>query len=192
MRKHIITIFALTSAFLAVAELRQQFMFSADGVTSGSSLRDLPSQGVNLKTRQVVIGLHALPNSERVKCGWYQLDYQQKPDTNHYWKATNYVFQADGTVRNNWTEYTPKARPERYSKLSIIERLEQMNGSEEGRNKWTEVKAKIEDLGLMDKWNACTYIQGDDPNFVAAKPMIAAFLGMTEKQLDDWLSNCRY
>ena len=191
MKKSIIVICAAL-AFSAGAELRNQFMFSADGVTKGSSLRDLPSQGVNLVTHQVVIGLHALPNSERVKCGWYQLDYQQKPDTNHYWKATNYVFRADGTVRNTWTEYRPPARPIKYSKLSIIERLEQMNGSEEGRNKWTEVKAKIEELGLMDKWNACTYIQGNDPNFVAAKPMIASFLGMTEKQLDDWLSKCVY
>ena len=192
MKKSIIVICAVTLALVASAELRNQFMFSADGVTKGSSLRELPSQGVNLVTHQVVIGLHALPNSERVKCGWYQLDYQQKPDTNHYWKATNYVFRADGTVRNTWTEYIPPARPIKYSKLSIIERLEQMNGSEEGRNKWTEVKAKLEEMGLMDKWNACTYIQGNDPNFVAAKPMISAFLGMTEKQLDDWLSSCVY
>ena len=191
MKKSIIVICAAL-AFSAGAELRDKFMFSADGVTKGSSLRELPSQGVNLVTHQVVIGLHALPNSERVKCGWYQLDYQQKPDTNHYWKATNYVFRADGTVRNTWTEYRPPARPMKYSKLSIIERLEQMNGSEEGRNKWTEVKAKLEEMGLLDKWNACTYIQGNDPNFVAAKPMISAFLGMTEKQLDDWLSKCVY
>lgn len=191
MKKSIIVICAAL-VFSAGAELRNQFMFSVDGVTKGSGLRELPSQGVNLVTHQVVIGLHALPNSERVKCGWYQLDYQQKSDTNHYWKATNYVFRADGTVRNTWTEYRPRVRPMKYSKLSIIERLEQMNGSEEGRNKWTEVKAKIEELGLMDKWNACTYIQGNDPTFVAAKPMIAAFLGMTEKQLDDWLSKCVY
>lgn len=190
MKKSIIVICAAL-VFSAGAELRNQFMFSADGVTKGSGLRELPSQGVNLVTHQVVIGLHALPNSERVKCGWYQLDYQQKPDTNHYWKATNYVFQTDGTVRNTWTEYRPPARPMKYSKLSIIERLEQMNGSE-GRNKWTEVKAKIEEMGLLDKWNACSYIQGNNPTFVAAKPMIADFLGMTEKQLDDWLSKCVY
>lgn len=190
MKKSIIVICAAL-AFSAGAELRDKFMFSADGVTKGSGLRELPSQGVNLVTHQVVIGLHALPNSERVKCGWYQLDYQQKPDTNHYWKATNYVFRADGTVRNTWTEYIPPARPMKYSKLSIIERLEQMNGSE-GRNKWTEVKAKIEEMGLLDKWNACSYIQGNNPTFVAAKPMIADFLGMTEKQLDDWLSKCVY
>lgn len=192
MKKIIVSVFALAFALVAVAELRQQFMFSSDGVTPGSSLRDLPSQAVNLETHAVVIGLHALPNSERVKCGWYQLDYQAKPDTNHYWRATNYVFNAEGTVRNVWTQFTPKPKAERYSKLSIIERLEQMNGSAEGRNKWTEVKAKIEEMGLMDKWNACTYIQGDDPNFVAAKPMISAFLGMTDKELDDWLSKCRY
>lgn len=192
MKNIIVVICAVTLALVASAELRDKFMFSADGVTKGSGIHELPSQGVNLVTHQVVIGLHALPNSERVKCGWYQLDYQQKPDTNHYWKATNYVFRADGTVRNTWTEYRPLARPMKYSKLSIIERLEQMNGSEEGRNKWTEVKAKLEEMGLLDKWNACTYIQGNDPNFVAAKPMIADFLGMTEKQLDDWLSKCVY
>ena len=54
------------------------------------------------------------------------------------------------------------------------------------------VKAKIEEMGLLDKWNACSYIQGNNPTFVAAKPMIADFLGMTEKQLDDWLSKCVY
>lgn len=192
MKKYI-ALSAIAIALAAGAELKNQYMFSADGVTPGSSLRDLPCQAVNLETHQVVIGLHALPNYYRAKCGWYQLDFTVKPDTNHYWRVSDYVFNStNGTVRNTWVEYTPPARPERYSKLSIIERLEQMNGSEEGRNKWTEVKAKIEEMGLWDKWNACTYIQGDDPNFCAAKPMIAAFLGMTDKQLDDWLAHCRY
>lgn len=189
--KKLVIIAISAVALVSVAELRQQFMFSSDGTTPGSSLRELPSQGVNLETHQVVIGLHALPNSERVKCGWYQLDFQQKPDTNHYWKATNYVFQADGTVRNHWTEYAPPVRPEHYSKLSIIERLEQMNDDSHG-NKWLAMKAKIEEMGLLDKWNACTYIQADDANFVSAKPMIASFLGMTSKELDDWLAKCIY
>ena len=44
----------------------------------------------------------------------------------------------------------------------------------------------------LDKWNACTYITGDNPIFVAAKPQIAALMGMTVKELDDLLATCKY
>lgn len=179
----------IASIILAVVT---QFMFSPDGVTQGSPLRSLPSQGVSRTTGKVVIGLHGLDDIARMDCGWYRYTPVAKPDTNHYWRVTNYVFSATGTVKNVWTEYTPPVKPERYSKLSIIEKLEQLNGGEGYETKWAEVKAEIERLGLLDKWNACTYIQGDDANFIAAKPRICQLLNMSVKQLDDLLAGCRY
>lgn len=179
----------ITSVILATT----LFMYSPDGVTEGSNLRSLPSQGVSRTTGQVVIGLHGLDDLARMDCGWYRYFDIPRPDTNHYWRATNYVFTVTGTCHKVWTEYKPQPKlNEKYSKLSIITELEKLNGENGYENKWLEIKAKLEELGLTDKWNACTYIQSDDPNFLAAKSRIAQLLSMTEKQLDDFLDKCRY
>lgn len=187
MKKTLLVLAAL-AAFAALAD---KFLFSADGVTQGCTPRELPSQGVSLTTHKVVVGLHALDDLARKDCGWYRLIETQKPDTNHYWRCTNYIFNANGTASKVWSEYTPPARPVQYSKYAIIEKLEQMPGTT-AANKWIEVKAAIESQGYLDKWNACTYITGDNPVFVAAKPQIAALMGMTVKELDDLLATCKY
>lgn len=181
MKKMIVIAIAAAS----MALFADQFMFSRDGVKPGSGLRELPSQGVELKTGRVVVGLHALDDIQRMACGWYRYEANPKPDTNHYWRVTNYVFAATGTVRAVWAEYTPKARALRYSKLDILEKLAEMG-------KWTQVKAAMEASGYLDRWNACTYIAADNERFLAIKPAIAEILGVTEKQLDDMLKECIY
>lgn len=161
------------------------WMYSRDGINPGSKLRELPSAGVNLETRKIVVGLHALTDAERMACGWYRFAGNAKPDTNHYWRVTGYTFTATGTVYAVWSEYTPKARPLRYSKFAIIEALDAMG-------KWDAVKAAIEQAGFTDRWNACTYIEGGNPRFQEARPQIAAVLGMTIKELDEMLERCTY
>lgn len=187
--KKLVTIAICLSALLSLAD---QFMFSADGVTKGSGLRECPSQAVDLKTGEVVVGLHALTDAQRASCGWYRFVPVPKPDTNHYWRVKSYVFAPVGTVSQVWEQYTPPAKKLKYSKLSIIEKLEAMNGQNGFANKWEEVKAAITASGFIDKWNACTFIAADDPNFLAIKPALASILQMTDKQLDDVLSSCQY
>ena len=178
--------FTIVIAALAVfGALADQYMFSRDGITKGSGLRELPSQGVELATGRVVVGLHALDDLSRMACGWYRYEANPQPDTNHYWRVTNYVFSATGTVAAVWTQYTPKVRPLCYSKLDILEKLAEMG-------KWADVKAAMESSGYLDRWNACTYIAADNERFLAIKPAMAEILGVTEKQLDDMLEECVY
>ena len=172
MKKTLLVLAAL-AAFAALAD---KFLFSADGQTQGCSPRELPSQGVSLTTHKVVVGLHALDDLARKDCGWYRIIETPKPDTNHYWRCTNYTFNANGTASKVWSEFTPPVRP----------------AGTTAANKWIEVKAAIEAQGYLDKWNACTYITGDNPVFVAAKPQIAALMGVTVKELDDLLATCKY
>ena len=173
------------AAFAVLGAMADQYMFSRDGVTRGSGLRELPAQGVELATGRVIVGLHALDDMGRVACGWYRYEANAKPDTNHYWRVTNYVFSATGTVSAVWAQYTPPARPLRYSKLEILEKLAEMG-------KWAQVKAAMEASGYLDRWNACTYIAADNERFLAMKPAIAEILGVTEKQLDEMLKECLY
>ena len=176
---------AIIIAACAMLGAADQYMFSRDGVTKGSGLRELPSQGVDLKTGRVVVGLHALDDIGRMSCGWYRFEANARPDTNTYWRVTNYVFSATGTVRAVWAPYTPPARALRYSKLAILERLAEMG-------KWADVKAAMESSGYLDRWNACTYIAADNASFLAIKPAIAQVLGVSEKQLDEMLAECIY
>lgn len=170
---------------LAIVLAVIQFMYSPDGVTQGSGLRSLPSQGVSRTTGRIVVGLHALTDDVRADCGWYRYTEVPRPDTNHYWRVTNYLFRAEGTVENIWSQYTPKPRAVNYCKADIISGLAELG-------KWEDLKAAIENADMMDLWNAATFIPADDPRFIVAKPLVMQILGMTEKQLDDFLKGCIY
>lgn len=167
-----------------------QFMYSPDGITSGSGLRSLPSQGVSRTTGNTIVGLHGLSDIQRADCGWYRYAPVAKPDTNHYWRVTNYVFHATGIVQNVWSEYSPKPRAKNYCKADIIAKLSRMGFGE--TNKWQILKGAIEEAQMMDLWNAATYIPADEPAFIKAKPLVMDVLGMTEKELDDFLELCIY
>lgn len=187
--KKIIVSFA---AFLIAAPiaLALQVIYSEDGINAGSSLRECPSQGVSKTTGKVIIGLHGVDDLTRMDCGWYRFLDLPKPDTNHYWRATNYVFTATGTCYKVWHEYHPKKKAINYCKADIITGLSRLGFGD--TNKWEVLKAAIEQAGMMDLWNAATYIPSDDPRFLAAKPDIQQVLGMTEKELDDFLATCEY
>lgn len=168
-----------------------QVIYSHDGITSGSTIRECPSQGVSRSTGNVIVGLHALTDLQRMDCGWYRVVQTANPDTNHIWIATNYTFTAEGTASPIWVERKQKIRAAKYSKYAIIVRLESVE-AEGGSNKWDVVKGVLEQSKLMDKWNSCTYISADDVNFIAIKSHIQATLGLTEKELAAWLENCKY
>jgi hypothetical protein len=49
----------------------------------------------------------------------------------------------------------------RYSKLKLIR-------AAKNAGKWEELKAAIAAMGMEDEWQACQYIQSDDPAYIAA------------------------
>lgn len=184
---------ALSAALAANAANAFQAVFSADGATAGSSARECPSQGVDLATGKVVVGLHALSDARRAACGWYRLVPSPRPAATNgvHYVATGFSFSADGTCSPVWTARPVPARPARYSKLLIVRALKAMPDAG-GGTKWDALKAKMDEMGILDEWSVCTWIAGDDPALVAAKPALAAFLGMTEAALDALLGKCLY
>ena len=188
--RHVGFVFATAVAAFAapLASHALQAVYSADGATAGSSVRECPSQGVDLATGKVVVGLLGLTDARRAACGWYRV--ADEPPGAGY-RATGIVFSADGTCRRTWEERKAPVRPARYSKLAIVRALKAMDAGD-GTTRWDALKAKMEELGILDEWSVCTWIAGDDPAFVAAKPQLAAFLGMTEAALDEMLGKCLY
>lgn len=186
---------ALTLAASLAAPSASAFkaVFSADGSTAGSSARECPSQGVDLQTGKVVVGLHALSDARRAACGWYRLVPTPPPAATNgvRYAATGFAFSADGTCAPVWTARPIPAKPARYSKLLIVRALKAMP-CDGGGTKWDALKAKMGEMGILDEWSVCTWIAGDDPALVAAKPALAAFLGMDEAALDALLAECLY
>lgn len=180
MIKHTIVIVAAFAA--AVVGAADKYMFSADCRTPGSGLRELPSQGVDLVTKRVVVGLHALGDADRARCGWYRYVELPKPSTNEYWQCTNYVFHAGGTVNPVWSKMPPPPRLDDFDKYEIVVNL---------GDKWPVLKAVIEKNDMMDRWNAVDYIRGDSDEYKAFRPLLPAILGMTDKEIDDLLDKCR-
>ena len=189
--KHI-ALFAL-SASLALSAHALQVVFSADGKTAGSSPRECPSQGVELATGKVVVGLHALSDARRAACGWYRLVATSRPTT-----PKSVVSVATKPTLSPTSVFSPILEPRparvrlvRYSKLLIVRALKAMPNAD-GTTKWDTLEAKMGELGILDEWNASAWISGDDPVFVSAKPKVAAFLGIAESELDALLSKCPY
>lgn len=60
-----------------------------------------------------------------------------------------------------------KATRNRYSKLKIVV-------ASKAAGKWDALKAGIAAADLEDEWNACQYIEDDDPSFVAATNAVVA------------------
>lgn len=80
-----------------------------------------------------------------------------------------------------YTVKLPKAKPRKkeikFSKLKIIELL---------GDKWTELRAQIEELGLLERFNQATYLSLDNPDF----RLFFQTLSIEEKKL--LVTKCRY
>lgn len=194
MKKTIFTL-AFAAAALLPSFPADRFIFSRDAATAGSSPSALPTQGVNLASGRVVVGLHALSDAERADCGWYRIADTTRPvaQSNEVWRVSGYTFNAptNGLCTATWTCSWRQLPAKRYSKLDIITTLKSVNCGD-GANAWARVKAAIESADLMDEWNAATYLAEDNPLFVAVKAQAAAITGLSEAQIAALLDKCIY
>lgn len=184
---------AIAGLFALAVHAADLFVFSADAVTAGSSPRELPTQGVSLTTGKVVVGLHALDDAGRADCGWYRYSPGVKPEahSNEVWKVDGYIF-TNYTATAQYTCSWRKVKPRRFSKLSIITELEKLPGAQGDASAWVTVRNAISARGLMDKWNACTYIEENHEVFSEYKAQIAAIAGLSVAEIDEILSRCIY
>lgn len=164
------------------------FIFSPDASTVGSSPRALPSQGRNLETGAVVVGLHALPAAARVACGWYELAEMPPPGiavSNEYWKVTGYTFNRDsGFAYKSYEKAWRKVKPATYSKMRVVIALKQLGV-------WPQVKQWIIDQDLYDEYLAAQDFAEDDPAFVQGRAALQAALGFTDAQVREILENAK-
>ena len=160
------------------------FIFSADGVEVGSKPRELPSQGYNRTTGQVVVGLHARTDAERAACGWWRVIPTERPEaqSNEVWRVGGYDF-GGGCATQKWSCTWRKVKPVKYSRLSIYMALAQLG-------KWETAKAWMESQGLYTAFMLAQEISSDHPQFVAVKSQVAVVLGLTDAQVDAILKEC--
>ena len=161
-----------------------KFIFSADGATPGSPLRDLPTQGVRLSDGKVIVGLHALPTAARVDCGWYQYNPGNKPvaQSNEVWRVSGYAFDAtNGTATAQYACSWRKVPAKTYSKIRLklaiaelgkLAALEAWLGSFEVKPGYTALAA----------WNDAQEISDAFEGFAQFREAAKTALGVTEEQ----------
>ena len=197
MKKAIVIVLPLLAAAAFTPTFSaDRFIFTRDGATVGSSPSALPTQGANLKTGLVVVGLHALTDAERAECGWYRIADTTRPvaQSNEVWRVIGYTFAAptNGLCTAQWACTWRKVAPKRYSKLDVITALKTVNGASGDANAWIGVKKAIQAADLMDEWNAATYLAEDNALFLAIKAQAAALTGLSEAQIAALLDKCIY
>ena len=161
------------------------FVFSADGVEVGSKPRELPSQGYNRTTGQVVVGLHARTDAERPACGWWRIVETPKPGivfSNEYWAVTGYTF-TNSVAYQAWGRKWRAVKPVKSSRLAIYMALKELG-------KWDAAEAFMRANGLYEPFMFAQEISSDHPQFVAVKAQVAAALGLTIEQVDALLKEC--
>lgn len=169
----------LLSACCLAACAADLFVFSADGVEVGSKPRELPAQGYNRYTHQVVVGLHARTDAERAACGWWRVVKTPKPGivfSNEYWAVTGYTF-TNSVAYKAWGKKWRKVTPRRFSKMLIVAAL-----TREGV--WPQVKSWIDAQGLTDLYLAAQDFAEDNAYFTQGKAAIQAALGWTSEQVE--------
>lgn len=178
-------VFAAVVLLAAFAPAGEKYVFSADGATAGSAARDLPSQGFDRRTGQVVVGLHARTDEEKAACGWYRVVPTPKPGivvSNEYWVASGYVFTNCVAVAQ-WAKRWRKIQPVKYSRLSIFQTLCEIG-------KWEAAESCMREAGLYEPFLFAQEISSDHPLFAPAKAKIAAALGLSLDVVDALLKEC--
>lgn len=198
MKKLLIIGLAAVSAFLSfgadngvAGTTDTMFMYSADGETKGSGERLLPSQAVNLKTGQVVLGLARLTDEERAACGWYRvIPYQGEVASNQYFSCTGYLFKVEGTVEKiGVVKDRPKYKKiTKYSKLRIYEASCAMG-------KWGELEQWMKDttlqgVNIYQAWTFAQYLTDENELFSYAVDKAAEAMGLTPEQVKELLKGC--
>lgn len=183
----------LCVSFSLAATAADKFIYSGDGVSVGSSPRELPTQGLSLSTGKVVVGLLSLDDAGRADCGWYRIVQTEHPaaQSNEYYTVSGYAF-TNFTAETIWSCRWHAVEPVKYSKLAVITALKTLPGANGDANAWISVRKAIEAADLMDEWNACTYLATDNALFAALKAQAVTITGMTEAQVEAVLKECVY
>jgi len=183
--KKTISIFLLLGGFSLLVFPAELYVFSADGATVGSSPRELPSQGFDRTTGQVVVGLQMRSDEVKAACGWWRRIETPKPGivlSNEYWAVTGYTF-TNSAAYQAWGRKWRKVAPRRFSKMLIVAAL-----MREGV--WPQVKAWIDAQGLTDLYLAAQEFAEDNAWFAQGKAAIQAALGWTDAQVEALLQEC--
>ena len=134
------------------------FLFSADGTTAGSSPRELPSQGLDRETGQVVVGLHALTDAQRARCGWYRIVPGTHPEaqSNEYWKVSGYAFDAGGLATEQYTRGWKRVKVRTWTPLAIKRAC---------GDKWATVKSALQGADIYEDFMIAQELREDDAAF---------------------------
>ena len=176
MKKALLAMCALAACLCAQAD---RFIFSADGVTVGSVPRELPAQGFNRQTGQVVVGLHARTDAERAACGWWRIVETPKPGvvfSNEFWTVSGYTF-TNNLAYTAWGKKWRRLGTRRFSKLAIVAALQR-------EGVWPQVKAWIEARGLTDLYLAAQDFAENNEYFTQGKAALKAELGWTDEKVE--------
>lgn len=87
------------------------------------------------------------------------------------------------TTTNEWFIPEIKTIPKKYSKLSIIRALKEID-------LWNTVKETLIANDAWDEWEAATYLLEDDPMFIAMKTMLST--AYPDVNVDTILTKCLY
>lgn len=184
--KRIVFILSLLGGVSSPLFPAELYVFSADGETAGSAPRELPSQGFNRATGEVVVGLQGRTDVEKAACGWWRVVETPKPGivvSNEYWSAAGFLF-TNFTAVAQWEKRWRKVSPRRFSKLKVVSALTQAGV-------WPQVKAWIEQAGLYDLYLAAQDFGEDNAWFAQGRAALQAELGWTDAQVEALLEECR-
>ena len=162
-----------------LAAILAAYIFSADALAPGSSPRELPSQGRDLESGAVVVGLHSVPPALRAACGWFEV-VANPPATysNEYAAATGYVFdRALGTATRQYEIRWREPQPVTYSKMRIVAALRDIGA-------WPQVKQWIIDQDLYDLYLAAQDVRSDNEYFAQGRAALQQALGLTDAQVE--------
>lgn len=163
------------------------YLFSADATNPGSSPRALPSQGRDLESGEVVVGLHALTPPERARCGWYEIVEGDRPTPGADGRVvvSGYAFsRADGTAVEQYEVRPHVSPPRRYSKFAIVVALKE-------RGVWPQVLQWIQAADIYDEYLAAQEFSEDNPYFAAGLEALRPVIGLTPEEIAEILESAR-
>lgn len=178
--KKLVTILAIALT-VGLAFANDLFIFSADAVKAGSGRRLLPSQGVNQKTGEVVLGLAGQTDAVRATCGWYRVLPEPAISTNETFRCTNYVFSVEGTAQPIG-EIKQKPRYKTvtlYSKLKLYVAACKL-GIWENLEGYLKNTTTEEGVNLWQAWIQAQDFNDDYPMFLNALENVRAQLMLDE------------
>lgn len=179
--KRTISILAALAAFAVLAD---QYIFSTDGMTAGSSPRELPTQGVSLSSGVVVVGLGVVDVARRVDCGWYKYSAGQKPEahSNEVWRIDGYTFDAtNGTATAKYKCVWIKPKPKTYSKIRLKIAIAKI-GKLEALEAWLKSFDVESGYSAYEAWIDAQEIADDFEGFGEFREAAKTALGVTEEQ----------